>query len=131
MKKVFLLLPVFMFFLTACQESLEKRVQRTWKEYTEKNCPQVITPTITMDSCRFEIETHNLHFYYRFLGAMDNDSIEMKGDAMRKLLLEALRNETSLRVYKEAGYDFTYSYYSDNEPGRLRYEATFTKEDYR
>ena len=130
MKKVFLSTAILLSVLTGCQESFEKRVERTWREYTEKNCPQVIIETITMDSCVFEADSHTLHFYYRFLGAMDNDSIELKSDAMRKLLLEALRNETSFREYKEAGYSFKYTYFSDKQPGHLRYETNFVKEDY-
>ena len=130
MKRAILSAAFLLTILTACQESLEKRAARTWQEYTEKNCPQVITETITMDSCVFETDTRILHFYYRFMGAMDQDSIETKTDTMRKLLLEALRNETSLRVYKEAGYGFAYTYFSDREPGCLRYETYFTKEDY-
>lgn len=130
MKKTTLLSATFLLLFCSCQESFEKRVQRTWQEYTEKNCPQALSETVILDSCVFDINTKILQFYHRFASAMDNDSIEQKGSAMRQLLLEALRNDTNLRSLKEAGYSFKYSYYSTKNAGKLLYETTFTKKDY-
>lgn len=130
MKKTILLSTTFLLLFCSCQESFEKRVQRTWQEYTEKNCPQALSETVILDSCVFDINTKILQFYHRFASAMDNDSIEQKGNAMRQLLLEALRNDTNLRSIKEAGYSFKYSYYSTKNAGKLLYETTFTKKDY-
>ena len=128
MKKIVsFLLPLILF--SACQESLEKRAARTLQDYTEKNCPMQLSETIMMDSCAFEPEGHIMHYYYTLMGAMDNDSTLNK-EAMRKLLVEALRNETSTRTYKEAGYSFNYSYYSQKERGKLIFETTMTTEDY-
>lgn len=130
MNKIALLSAICILFLCSCQESFEKRLQRTWQEYTEKNCPQVLSETVILDSCVFDIDTHVLQFYHRFTNAMDNDSIEQKSNLMRQLLLEALRNDTNLRPIKEEGYSFKYSYYSTKNEGKLLYETTFTKEDY-
>ena len=115
--------------LTACQESLEKLATRTLKEYTRKNCPQQMGETVVMDSCRFESDTHTLHYFYRFQGAMDNDSVLNPGQ-MRQMLVDALRNETSTRIFKDEGYSFQYTYRSDSHPDRVLFEATLTKEDY-
>lgn len=131
MKKTIIISLSCLLLFCSCQESFEKRVQRTWQEYTEKNCPQALTETVILDSCVFDIDTHVLQFYHRFANAMDNDSIDQKANTMRELLLEALRNDTNLRPIKEAGYSFKYSYYSTKNAGKLLYETTFTKEDYR
>lgn len=126
-KTLFLLLHVLLF--SACQESLEKKAERTLKDYTEKNCPIQMSATIMMDSCAFETDSHTLHYYYTLVGAMDNDSV-IKANNLRGMLIEALKNETSTRVYKEAGYSFKYTYFSQKEKGRLLFETIMTKEDY-
>ena len=64
------------------------------------------------------------------MGVMDNDSITVKAEAMRKLVLDAMRNETSTRVFKEAGYSFKYTYYSQKNVGKVLFETTITKADY-
>ncbi len=128
MKKVFLLLTPFLFF-TSCQESLEKRAARVMQEYSDKNCPMPLDENITMDSCGFETESHTLHYYYTLSNAMDNDS-SLNTFAMREMLVGALKNETSTRVYKEAGYNFKYTYYSQSKPGKILFETMMTKEDY-
>jgi hypothetical protein len=129
MRKLLLFIALFL-VLVSCQESLEQRAQRTLHEYSEKNCPQQIGENIVLDSCAFEMDTHTLHYYYRFMGVMDNDSITGKAEAMRKLVLDAMRNETSTRVFKEAGYSFKYTYYSQKNVGKVLFETTITKADY-
>ncbi len=128
MKKLVLLLTPFLLF-TACQESLEERAARVLQEYSDKNCPMQLSESIVMDSCAFETESHTLHYYYSLMGQMDNDSTLDK-TKMREMLVGALKNETSTRVYKEAGYSFKYTYFSQSKPGTLIFETTMTKEDY-
>ncbi len=128
MKKVVLLL-ASVFIFAACQESLEERATRVLKEYSEKNCPMQLDPSIIMDSCAFEVDSHTLHYYYSLLGAMDNDST-LPTVQMREALLGALKNETSTRTYKEAGYNFKYTYHSQKQPGKVLFEALMTKKDY-
>jgi hypothetical protein len=128
MKKIFLL-PVLMAVLTACQESLEQRAERTMRDYSEKNCPLKLSESIVMDSCSFEADTHTLHYFYHFSGALDNDS-SLNKEGMRQILVDALKNETSTRIYKEAGYNFMYTYFSEKRPDQILFEATMTQEDY-
>ena len=99
------------------------------KEYNEKNCPTQLNATIMMDSCAFESDSHTLHYYYTLMGVMDNDSV-IKSNNLRDMLIEALKNETSTRVHKEAGYSFKYTYFSQNKKGQLLFETVITKEDY-
>lgn len=128
MKKILTLL-LTVLLISACQESLEKRAERTLQDYCEKNCPMQLSESIVMDSCSFDINSHTLHYYYTFMGVMDNDST-LNAASMRQMLLEALRNETSTRVYKEAGYSFKYTYYSQKQHGKILFETLMSKEDY-
>ncbi|MBQ8158921.1 MAG: hypothetical protein IJ081_07890 [Prevotella sp.] len=115
--------------LSACQESLEKRAERTLQDYSEKNCPMQLSESIVMDSCAFETDSHTLHYFYTFMGNMDNDST-LNTSSMRQLLLDALKNETTTRVFKEAGYSFKYTYYSQKQKGKILFETVMAKEDY-
>lgn len=128
MKKI-ILFAATLFALSACQESLEQRALRTLQDYSDKNCPMMLSEQITMDSCAFELSTHTLHYYYTLSGEMDNDST-MDSEAMRQMLVDALKNETSTRIYKEAGYSFQYTYHSQSKRGQVLFDATMTKEDY-
>ena len=128
MKRI-LFLATTILLLTACQESLEERAKRTLQDYSNKNCPMPVSSEITMDSCAFETATHTLHYFYTFKGSLDNDSL-LNREAMRNALVTALKNETSTRIFKEAGYNFKYTYYSEKQSGTVLFEATMEKEDY-
>ena len=128
-KNLSLVVSVLLFI--ACQESLEQRAQRALRDYSDKNCPMVINESVTLDSCAFDIPTLTLNYYYHLSGAFDNDSsVNAKSGEMRQLLIESLKNETSVRTYKEAGYSFRYIYYSKTEPDDILFETTIKKEDY-
>ena len=94
--------------LSACQESLEDRAAREAKEYTEKNCPVQINEAIVTDSMTFDKQTLTLHYYLSVKGPADTTAIansEIKED-----MIKALRGTTSVRPYKEAGYNFMYTF---------------------
>lgn len=116
--------------LYACQESLEDKCTREAKEYTKKNCPARIGENTIIDSLTFDRDTHTMHYYYTLTGNADNkENIEKSGAG--NALLENLRNSTTTRVYKEAGYNFKYTYYSEKEKGCILLEKTFTAKDYK
>ena len=129
MRRFLVFISAVMLF-SACQETLEQQAERTFREYTAKNCPQQISETIVLDSCRFEADTHTPHYFYHFMGVMDNDSVQ-EPVYMRQLLLDVLKNETSVRIYKENDYNFKYTYRSQKEPEKVLFEAAFTAADYR
>lgn len=130
MKKI-LLIAIIGMMMGACQESLEKQAERTMREYSKKNCPVPLGETIVLDSCRFEAATHTMHYFYRFMGMMDNDSlIGARSEEMRQTLLNALKNEMKTRTYKEAGYNFQYTYFSEKEQQKMLLDVVLTKEDY-
>ena len=128
MKKLFLFVLGALTF-AACQESLEEKAAREVKMYTRKNCPAKISDTVIMDSLTFEASTHTLHYYYTMTGAADSVGLLNKADA-RAALLAALRNETSTAAFKEAGYNFAYTYHSQKSPKTILFDTVFGKKDY-
>lgn len=123
------LLLLAVFLLTACQESLEDRCAREAKEYTKKHCPLTVDQSIVMDSMTFDKATHTISYVYSLGGVLDNADMLSKNNP-RQLLLGQLKNSTNLKLYKEAGYNFRYVYYSVKQKGTKLYEATFHESDY-
>ncbi|MGM9718706.1 MAG: hypothetical protein ACI3YQ_10700 [Prevotella sp.] len=111
MKKTIFTLAAMAMLAFSCQESLEDRCEREAKEFNEKKCPAKVTDGVTIDSLVFERSTHTLHYYYTFSGLSDNKAVIEKLNP-RKLLIDEIRNSTTIRAYKEAGYNFHYTYWS-------------------
>ena len=116
--------------LTSCQESLEDRCQREAKEFTEKSCPRHIDTEIVLDSMTFEKATHTISYLYTLNGSLD-DTAKVDSAHFRELLLMEVKNSTNLKLYKDAGYSFRYTYYSEKDSGTKLFEATFRENDYR
>jgi ADP-ribose pyrophosphatase YjhB (NUDIX family) len=114
---------------TACQESLENRCEREAREYTEKHCPTPVGKNIVLDSMTFDKKTHTIQYAYTLSGEIDDSTI-VNNSKPRELLLQEVRNSTNLKLYKEAGYSFTYTYYSAKNKGTQLFKATFRKSDY-
>ncbi len=113
----------------ACQESLEQKAAREAELYTRKNCPAQMTDNIIIDSMTFEASTHTLHYYYTLTGVADSAGVLNPNDA-RQALLAGLKNTTSMGAYKEAGYQFVYTYRSQKNPETVYFETVFSKKDY-
>lgn len=116
-------------FLTACQESLEDRCAREAKSYTEKKCPAPVGDNTTIDSIGFDKATHTMLYYYTLSGAAD-DAEAVASVNPRANLLQEIKNSTSIKAYKDAGYNFKYIYRSQKNPQTILFETTFTKKDY-
>jgi len=115
--------------LTACQQSLEEKAAQEAQLYTKKNCPAKIADNLRMDSLTFEAGTHTLHYYYTLLGASDSVGL-LDDEIARDALLGELKNTTKMMVYKEAGYDFAYTYHSEKNPNVVLFETVYKKKDY-
>lgn len=115
--------------MAGCQESLEDRCAREAREYTQKKCPAPIDENTTIDSVSFDKETKTMKYYYTIGGAADNEEIIRKVNP-RKALLDGIKNSTAIQAYKEAHYNFAYTYRSKKDKGKLLYETTFTAQDY-
>lgn len=116
--------------LSACQESLEQRCAREAMEYSKKNCPAPIAKGVTIDSMSFDVATHTLIYSYTLDGVID-DTATIRKNNPREQMLQQLKNATAMKPYRDAGYNFRYTYYSTKHKGRKLFEATFQEKDYR
>ena len=116
--------------IAACQESLEDKCAREAREYTEKKCPAPIGENVVIDSMAFDRQTRTLHYYYTMNVSTDSEAAINTSDAY-KLLLSQIRNATSIKDYKDAGYNFAYTYRSAKDKAKILFEATFTPKDYK
>ena len=123
MKKILLSL-LCVTLLTACQESLEDRCEREAKEYTKKHCPALIAKNVILEEMAFDKSTHTIIYIYTLKGELNNLEV-IKASEPRKRLLEQIKSSTNLKLYKDAGYNFRYVYYSTK-----LFDATFRKSDY-
>ncbi|GAY27734.1 hypothetical protein PvtlMGM1_1034 [Prevotella sp. MGM1] len=98
--------------------------------YTEKKCPAKLGENTTIDSLIFERESHTLHYYYTLTGNADNMGVFSSVD-IRKILLDEVKNSTSIKAYKDNGYNFAYTYLSGKDKGKVLFNATFTEKDYK
>ena len=128
MKKTFLLVLTAIVF-GACQESMEDRCEREAKEFTKRNCPTMIEAEIMIDSMTFERSTHTIHYYYKLTGNSDRADA-YKADEVKTLLKNALKNTTSVQIYKDEGYSFEYTYRSEKDPKVIYFDVLLTKKDY-
>ncbi|MBR2151115.1 MAG: hypothetical protein IKH01_10410 [Prevotella sp.] len=128
MKKL-LFVMITLLALSACQESMDERCAREAREYTKKKCPVLITRGVTIDSMVFYPDTRTIAYYYTAEGVID-DAEALKKHDLRGIMLKELRNSANLKDYKEAGYNFSYIYYSTKNKGTRLFEATFQKKDY-
>lgn len=114
----------------ACQESLPERCARECKEYTEKKCPVPCDEFSTLDSITFDASTLTLHHHYTLKGAAD-DSARIASTDARGGLISQLKNSTAMKVYKDNGYNFAYTYRSQRNPQQVLFTTTLTDSDYR
>lgn len=128
------LLAYFLLGLMAvsCQESLEDRAARELKEYTEKNCPTPVVNNQQMDSASFERESRTLRFYYKLYDKSDSKALfAQHGKDIRKQILNELKNSTSTKSYKDAGFNYRYTYRLASNPSTILLDVKFTPKDYK
>ena len=113
----------------SCQESLDDRCERETREFNEKKCPAKIAEGVTIDSLVFEKEKRTLHYFYTFSGKVDDQEVINKANP-RKLLVDEVRNSTSIKTYKDNGFNFRYTYWSASTKKKLA-DVTVTEKDYR
>ena len=112
--------------LVACHENLEERAARDCAEETRRDCPRVMSPEMTMDSK----ETRTMRCYSTLSGMMDTIDQSMN-ERLRVQLLDALVKETGNKGYKDAGFNFQYTFLSKKETGKTLYDIKFTEKDYK
>jgi len=127
MNKIFYIATILTVVLS-CHENLEDRAAREAAEYTKKNCPVKIAENIINDSLVFERPTKTVHYYYSLTGVADTTFAE-RGE-IKDAMLKGIMNATDLKVYKEAGFIFRYTYFSTKNKGKVLYDIALTEKDY-
>lgn len=113
----------------ACQETVEQRAAKEARTYTAKNCPAKLGENIMIDSMSYEDGTRTLHYYYTLMGNADSVGVLSLEEA-RSSMLHDLKNTTSMAVYKEAGFNFAYTYRSQKNPDTVIFDILLTPKDY-
>ena len=122
---------VLLLSLSACHKSLEDRAAQECKEYTEKKCPTPVVNDTRMDSMVFEPSSQTIHYYYSLVGNADNEqAVNAKKSELRKALRDALKADTGTKGYKDAGFNFRYTYRSGNSPSKVLLDEQYTEKDY-
>ena len=127
MKKLLLLMSCAALF-TACHESLEERAAREAEEFTRKNCPVPVSKYIVNDSMTYDEATRTIHYYYTIKGEADTTAIDWS--IAKPELIKGVKAATHIRIYKENGFNFAYTYYSSKHKGKKLVDVTITPKDY-
>ena len=116
----------------ACQESLEKRAERESKEYTKRNCPATLNQYTRLDSLSFDIPTKTFTQHLTLLiDSLTPDSVAKMKHQLQEVLVQAIRNDTSQKRFKDAGFSFRFIARSKEDKNVVLYDNTITKEDYK
>ena len=129
MKKILLLVTVVL-GLTACHEDMAKRASREAQEFTKKSCPMQMSDAIIMDSMTFDQATETVIYHYTLTGALDTTITDEMKKQTQEMMLDGVRNETSLKPYKDAGFGFRYVFRSEKDKKKVLLDYNFTKKDY-
>jgi len=114
--------------LVACHESLEDKAAHEANEFTKKECPQSLGEGITIDSMRFERQNRTIHYFFTISGKADTTAIDKSSS--RQGLLKSIKGDMHTRKYKEEGFNFTYTYFSQKHKGKVLIDCKFTPKDY-
>lgn len=124
MKKLIIFLAMLSVF--ACTESLEDKAARDAKEYTEKSCPTPVVDNSSTDSITFDKQSKTFTYYFKLSGTADNPkTIEANRKKLYQIQQQALENNPSLKVYKEAGYNYRCVYRSTAHKDSVLMDFTF------
>lgn len=117
---------------TSChRETLEDKAQKMAEEYTERYCPTPEKGFQITDSITFDRPTLTFSYYYTLTGDADNEAtIQKVQKKLQSTILEQLKENTSMRIFKDADYIFHYVYRSQ-KTGKTLIEKTFTKKEYK
>ena len=118
--------------LTGCHRTnLEDLAAKTAEEYTERYCPTPFEDNQRTDSVSFDRATHTFGYYYTLSGEIDDPEIVLKNKKQIAIsILGSLKDNTSMKEYKQAGYNFRYEFRSQKSVNIL-IEKTFTKKEYK
>lgn len=132
MNKKIWILGVAALALTSCHRTnLEDMAAKSAEDYTERYCPTPFQDNQRTDSVGFDRATHTFSYYYTLSGKIDDPEIIAKGQKqIISTIRGSLNDNTSMKEYKQAGYNFHYVFRSQKS-GNVLIEKTFTKKDYK
>ena len=105
-------------------------VVTVWRTEQHRNAKNIVNDT-RMDSMVFEPSTRTIHYYYSLVGNADNEqAINSKKSELRKALNDALKADAGTKGYKDAGFNFRYTYRSGKTPSKVLLDEQYTEKDY-
>ena len=126
-----IILAALLLSLSSCYESLEERARREAREFTEKYCPTPPQNNVITDSLVFDPATRTQKYYLTFTGLIDDAAaLAEHAPDIREELLEAVRGNTAMKPYKEAGFNFEYVCRSQKDPSRILLHIVYRPRDY-
>lgn len=131
MKRI-LLATIIIACLASCKHaSLEDSAEKMANEYTERYCPTPVNDMQRTDSVTFDRSTHTFNYYYTLTDKADDPvAISSVKKSISNALLKELRENTSLKAFKDALYSFRYVFNSQSNKTTLL-ELTFKANDYK
>lgn len=118
--------------LSSCKRvTLEDKAERMAKEYTERNCPTPPQDMTITDSITFNRATKTFSYYYTLTDKADNEkAIDKLRPKLSKALIDNMKENTSLKTYKDASYNFKFIYRSQKS-GQVLFEENITPKEYK
>ena len=116
---------------SSCTERFEDRCRREAREYTEKQCPRRLDDFVTIDSMTYVEQPQGFAYCYSLNDEESaTDSIPQEIiDQFVEQMRQRVRNDLTMKSYKEKGFTFTYRYFS-HATGVVLFEASFGPKDY-
>lgn len=131
MKRILLSIAVIACLASCKHATLEDSAEKMANEYTDRYCPTPVSDMQRTDSVTFDRETHTFNYYYTLTDKAD-DPVAVNGvkKSISNALLKELRENTSLKAFKDAHYAFRYVFNSQSNKTTLL-ELTFKSNDYK
>lgn len=126
--KKYLFITLSLTLFTACHESLEEKAAREAREFTAKNCPVKVSDNIVNDSMTYETGTKTIHYFYTISGKADTTAINQR--QAKEELIKGVKSSMAIRTYKENGFNFAYTYFSEKNKGKVLIDVKVTPKDY-
>ena len=132
MNKYFNLAISCLLFIACGHESLEDRASREAAEFTKKYCPTPVSNYTRTDSVAFYKATRTYTYYCSFSDKFDDQRIiNQNYTKIREGLAKGISDNMSLKVYKDAGFNFQYICHSTKNPQTVLFKALYTHKDYK
>ena len=117
----------------ACRhETLDEKICRQTRDFTQQSCPRPMDPYTVLDSMVYVPGTRTMSYHYSMSGKMDTSSVynEAMKDMFYTDLLDNIRQNPGLNELKEHGVTFRYVYSSGKDASTEYMSFTYPPADY-